>query len=100
MGSLSLYTLNSSYLSTFINIIRLEQRAFIDDSSYLSDDSLEFVNGHKIAMDNHRYLIEKGRKEHDEERKKLLAAYDKKMELLEQRLYGGGKYLTIFCTYL
>jgi hypothetical protein len=61
------------------------------------DDSLEFVNGYAIARNIHRLLIEKSRKEHVEEAKKLLAAHDKEMELSEEQLFCGGKYLTIFC---
>jgi hypothetical protein len=64
------------------------------------DDSLEFVNGYAIAMETHRYLREKIRKEHVEEAKNLRAAHDKEMELLEEQLFCGGKYLTIFCAYV
>jgi hypothetical protein len=77
----------------------LEQRALIDDSFYPLDNSLEFVNGYAIAMETHRFLIAKNRKEQDEKRNKLLEAYDIEMELelLNEQLFGGGKYLTILC---
>ena len=79
-----------------MNIIRVEEIGRLDNSSYLPDGSLDVVNGYEKTMETRQYLFQEIQKEHHEERRKLLAAHDKAMELLEEQWYSGSKCLKSF----